>query len=108
MPLTKTTIVPPGNADAILKLPILKMVVIVNNAAIAQTADDLAQSPPITDRQSIWFPGGLPAAYQGKFPLEDPANTVAFSLSTVNQVSDELMKGETIDDIRMEKAYDKA
>jgi hypothetical protein len=108
MPLTKTTIVPPGSADPILALPILKMVVVVADPAIAQKADDGAQFPPIVDRQVIWFPGSLPAHYQAQFHVPDLATALAFSLSPTNGVGDVIRQGEVVDDIRMEVCYTNA
>ena len=105
MPLTKTITVPPGNPDATLHLPIIKMVVVVNDAALAQLADDLAQFPPITDRQVVWFQNGLPANYQAEFNVPNLAAVVAFSLSPENDIGDVISDDETVDDVRMDEAY---
>jgi len=105
MPLTKTVTVPPGNPEPTLHLPIIKMVVVVNDLNIAQTADDMAQLPPIVDRQVVWFQNGLPANYQAEFGLPDLATAAAFSLSPENNVGDVIRQGEIVDDVRMEEAY---
>lgn len=107
MLLTKTTAVPPGDADAVLNLPIIKMVVIVNDDVLAQLADDLAQMPPVVDRQVIWFPGGLPANYVAQFGI-DVAAVLAFSLSPANTVGDTINQGEPLDETRIDTAYTKA
>jgi hypothetical protein len=108
MPLTKTITVPPGNPEPTLHLPIIKMVVVVNDENIAQTADDLAQMPPIIDRQVVWFPNGLPANFQAEFGVPDLATAVAFSLSPENNIGDVIRQGEIVDDVRMEQAYTSA
>ena len=105
MSLTKTITVPPGDPDATLHLPIIKMVVVVNDANIAQTADDLAQMPPIVDRQVVWFPNGLPANYQAEFNVPNLATAAAFSLSPENNIGDVIRQGETVDFVRMDDAY---
>jgi hypothetical protein len=105
MPLTKTIIVPPGNPDVTLHLPIIKMVVVVNDAALAQLADDLAQMPPLTDRQVIWFQNGLPASYQAQFKVPDLATAVAFSLSPENDIGTVIRQGDIIDEMGMDEAY---
>lgn len=106
MPLTKTITVPPGNPEPTLHLQnTIKMVVVVNDENIAQTADDLAQLPPIVDRQVVWFQNGLPANYQAEFGVPDLATAVAFSLSPENNIGDVIRRGEIVDDVRMEHAY---
>ena len=108
MPLTKTTIAPPTNPDPVLSLPCIKMVVIVNDAALAQLADDLAQLPPIVDRQVIWFQSGLPAAYQATFNITNLPTAVAFSLKTDNTIADVIRVGESVDAVRMDSSYTNA
>jgi len=84
------------------------MVVVVNDANIAQTADDLAQMAPIVDRQVVWFPNGLPANYQAEFNVPNLLTAVAFSLSPENNIGDVIRQGEVVDFVRMDDAYSAA
>lgn len=91
-----------------MHLPIIKMIVVVNDVNVAQTADDMAQMAPIVDRQVVWFPNGLPANYQAKFNVPNLLTAVAFSLSPENNIGDVIRQGETVDFVRMDEAYSAA
>ena len=113
--LTKTTTVPTQDPTLVLNLPILKMIVLGNRSVIAQLADDLAQDPPIVDRQVIWFTAGLPDNYKKQFNISDPLNLItnllnvqAFSLSTGNKIADAINISENVDEVRMDLAYTNA
>ena len=104
-----TTKVPPGNPAAILNdHNILKLIVIIDDAELAQTADDLAQSPPVAIRKVIWFPDGLPPNYISDFGI-NPNTAIAFSLKPDNTVADIITEADVpVDDVRMALAYSKA
>jgi len=115
MPLSaKTTIVHAGDpttaADAVLSNHnAIKMIVIINDASLAQTADDLAQNPPVAERLVIWFPGGLPATYQALFSIESPETAIAFSLKLDSTVADIIRTADQpVDYVRMDQSYFKA
>ena len=109
MPLTKTTIVPPGNADNVLNQPIIKLIVVMNDPNLAQLADDLAQNPPIVDRQVIWFQNGLPANFQAMFNINNLNTALAFSLKIDNTVADVIRDTDNpVDAVRMAIAYNNA
>jgi|GEM_PF-3299793 len=109
MPLIKTTIVPPGDANAVLNQPIIKMIVIVNDPDLAQLADNLARNPPIVDRQVVWFPGGLPANFQATFNIDHIDTALAFSLKIDNTVADIITTDDRpVDAVRMAIGYNNA
>jgi|FLOH01.1.fsa_nt_gi hypothetical protein len=105
--LEKTTIVPDGNPNEILELPILKMVVLRVNEQLVQIANDLALYPPIIDRHVLWFTDPVEnelADLFGNFD-EDFNNILAFSMSTSNMIADYITQGEIIDIVRVEHSY---
>ena len=108
--LDKTTIIPDGNPNDVLDYPILKMVVLGDNLKLAQIANRFAHENPIVDRKVLWFKEPSTANLKQFFPkLEDNLDDIqGFSVSTTNVIAYYIRKGETVNNVRVDRAYNKA
>ncbi len=108
--LEKTTIIPDGDYNEILDLPILKLVVIDDNPEITRIANNLAIYPPNIDRHVLWFKESsedeLNEIFNGLD--EDYNNIIAFSVSTINKIADYILYDDTIDMVRVDQAFTEA
>ncbi len=105
--LEKTTIIPDGNFNEILELPILKMVIIVNNPELVEIANDLSLYPPNIERHVLWFKDTSEDEIKEIFNdiNEDYNDIQAFSVSTTNKVADYILSHEIIDMVRVDHSF---
>lgn len=109
--LQKTIIVPTADPSTVLDQKILKMVVVVNDSALVEMANNLALKPPTAiDRYVIWYKTPDFSELKKQYPAlpEDLTQVKAFSLSTKNKVADIITANETIDYVRIDQSYTKA
>lgn len=109
--LLKTIIVPTADPLAILDQKILKMVVISNDSALVEMANNLSLKPPTAiDRYVIWYKAPDFVELQKQFSSlpDDLTQVKAFSLSTKNKVADVIKADETADYVRIDQSFTKA
>lgn len=109
--LKKTIIYPNEDPNRILNRPCLKIIVVVDDENLVETADVLAQNPSSEiDRQVIWYKNLNGIDLNTKFPglPADLSRIQAFSLSKINKVCDVIRNWKPRDYVLMESIFEHA